>query len=222
MKTNETEILAELQELKSKVTTFDESKRTKVSQIQAFHSKIQSAKSKLKALQVGKNELEEIKVNISSEQEEINQYQQKISETEKSVNINGLEESLVELESKTQKLRDEMSILNLQGDTRAKLSIKQTEKRRKEESLAKLSSTVEAELADILNIPFNLETIEQDMKSALSMRNKSIKIIREKHMTASASMSAVESKLAEANATLSKKTVELESNDLLILVNWQE
>ncbi|KAJ2994360.1 DNA repair protein rad50 [Globomyces sp. JEL0801] len=146
-KKKENELIESLQSLKSNLSGCEESQLMIRQQMESLKTKIEDANKKSQTLSSTTSELEELKANIAEEEALLENLQDGLKNLDKDSGISALNNTLQGYERDAQKLRDEMSILNLQGDTRARLSLKKSDKDRKQNSLNRIEK--ETHLSDV-------------------------------------------------------------------------
>lgn len=84
------------------------------------------------------DELEHISESILRAESAVNRIRESMDEMSRESTVSDLNGNLTGLERQAQRIRDEMNVLGLQGDSRARLSLKTADKQRKADAYNKL------------------------------------------------------------------------------------
>ncbi|KAI8898254.1 hypothetical protein BC833DRAFT_620511 [Globomyces pollinis-pini] len=210
-KKKENELIESLQSLKSNLSGCEESQLMIRQQMESLKTKIEDANKKSQTLSSTTSELEELKANIAEEEALLENLQDGLKNLDKDSGISDLNNTLQGYERDAQKLRDEMSILNLQGDTRARLSLKKSDKDRKQNSLNRIKSSLMAECQSMLKGNFNHQTLESDIDSLLREKETHLSDVREDYQKELAQSSTIDAKLLLVRQSFQAKSGELET-----------
>ncbi|KAJ3267963.1 DNA repair protein rad50, partial [Terramyces sp. JEL0728] len=159
------------------------------------------------------NQLEQKNTNLNAQInsatfDSIDHLQQQIIDLQQVPNIavnTAWQSELQEKERVCEQLQDEMSVYNLQGDTRARLSLKQTEKSRKNETFNRLVNAVKSELP----FEFNIDTVNDQISNLKNQKKSQYDDIKERFNKTNQQLSAIDSKLSLIRNQHSQKTLEL-------------
>jgi DNA repair protein RAD50 len=138
IKALENEYHQELQQLRSSLSGLEENKRLTRMQMETITNKIATSNSRMHNLDDSIDDLDQVNEAINRADANVAQAQGILDSIDRENGATSLGNTLVSLERQAQKLRDEMATLSLQGDTRARLSLKITDKARKNDSYTKL------------------------------------------------------------------------------------
>jgi DNA repair protein RAD50 len=208
-KDKENQVLDELQNLKGKLSSFEESKRFRQSQITSLRTKVTEFQKKCTQLATAQHEVENLGETIAFEEVELSEFQNKVQKSERSTMKQELEKQIQELEQQQQELRSEASMLNFQGDTRAKFAVKRSERQKKMDQYSRMVNSIQSECASILNGTFKIETLENDLNQVLRTKESTLKQMNDSFLTKSNRLSALESRMSLVDTSIQEKTDEL-------------
>jgi hypothetical protein len=116
---------------------------------------------------VSLEDMEELKQNLDFEQRQLDRYLAQSDSTASESSVEELSRLIQQKEAESQRIRDDMSNLNLQSDRRARLSLKKTDLARKKETLHRLESMLKPECMTLMGATFRLETIAEDLNRVM-------------------------------------------------------
>ncbi|KAJ3255799.1 DNA repair protein rad50 [Boothiomyces macroporosus] len=191
MKAKENELFQQLNQVNTSQSQFLEFKRITTSLI----SQLEQKNSQLN-----------VQIN-SATFDSIEDLEQQIIDLQQTPTFDINSSWLTELQEKEricEQLQDEMSVYNLQGDTRARLSLKQTERNRKKETYNRLVTAVKAELP----FEFNIETVVKSKPDIMKLK-KGFNPSYCRFNKTNQQISAIDSRLSLIRTQHSQKTSEL-------------
>lgn len=203
LKEKENMLLNELQSLKSKASSNEETKRMTRKQIEAAQSKIKSNKEKIQDLEGSLQDLENTNEMIQQQEQDINTEMTKLKNAERDSSLPAMNRNLQELELKAQGLQNEIQALGYQVDSRARLSLKKQEHKRKSDALGRLTGTIQSECQSLFE--FNIDSLENDLKKAHREKSVALKEVKDSHSQNSSKLSAIDSKIALVKTSLEAK-----------------
>jgi DNA repair exonuclease SbcCD ATPase subunit len=127
----ENKLVEDLQLLKAQKAMKLESETSTKATIEKLSGKISEVQKNVKIVASAIREGQNIQDEIRLEEDELSSYQSSMEQIEKQDMVSQLTNEYSELERHAQSCNDKMSLLNLQGDSRAKLSIKKKEAAKK-------------------------------------------------------------------------------------------
>ncbi len=155
---------------------------------------------------------------LESINEEIAKLQSKLDIEKKNwdylSNENGnnlLTDQLQNLERQAQSIRDEMSVLSSQGDTRARLGIKKNEKQRKIESRDKLLTMIKSDCESLFKKALSPETLLNELEKLILQQDLQLKALRDQKALKATTTVAIDAKLSLIQQSIRSKTDELKS-----------
>ncbi|KAI7892510.1 uncharacterized protein EV154DRAFT_537478 [Mucor mucedo] len=184
----------ELQILKSKILSIQESKKYLMDRIQDEKIKIKGLNQKIERLQANPREMDEVKAKI----EENNAKLRKLNEVARGGNRTEFiqkEHELRELDAQVSVLNEELSTLSKQGDIRAKLSIKRADKESKEADMTKLYQGRISDVERLLNSRPSIENIEKELQAFKKEKERMLRIVIERRNTTQRELSKTDGKL---------------------------
>ncbi|KAJ3370046.1 DNA repair protein rad50 [Kappamyces sp. JEL0680] len=205
----ENEYHGELRQLHSALSGLEENKRSTRQQIESLTEKIASTNASIHALSDSVEDLDQINEVIVRAESKVSRAKQALQELETDSEVLHLGSNLQNLERQAQKIRDEMSVLNLQGDTRARLSLKKTDKVRKTEAYNKITAMLKVECEALLKKPFRHDSLEQDLEALVSTQLDGLRVSKERLAAKTAEMSGLDAKLSMLRTELEEKNNEV-------------
>ena len=154
--------------------------------------------------------MEDLAVTISILETEVESYKNTMSEESNQSNIEQLKSRYSELEQKGQEIQNQLAMLNLQGGTRAKLSVKKSELESKSKDLHLLTASITKNASALVAGAFDENTIEFKINENMSKLENNIKSMRNANQTKNSQLSGINSKLALIKSSINQKTIELE------------
>jgi DNA repair protein RAD50 len=210
-KDKENQVLDQLQNLKGRLSSYEESKRFRQSQISSLRAKVTEYQKKCTQLATAQHEVENLQETIAFEEVELSEFQTKIQKSDKSTLKQELDNKIQELEQKQQELRSEASMLSFQGDTRAKFAVKRSEKQKKMDQYNRLVNSIQSECSSILGGSFKIETLENDLNHVLRSKESALKQMQDTYLSKSNRLSALESRISLVDKSIQQKSDELNS-----------
>ncbi|KAJ3319522.1 DNA repair protein rad50 [Boothiomyces sp. JEL0866] len=192
MKTRENELFQKLSEANTSQSQFTEFKRITLNLISQLEQKNNQLNSQIN----------------STTFDSIEDLERQIIDLQQTPNFeinNTWQSELQEKERICEQLQDEMSVYNLQGDTRARLSLKQTEQNRKQETFNRLVTAVKTELP----IEFKIETVSDQVLNLKIQKQTQYNDTKERFTKTNQQISAIDSRLSLIRTLHSQKTTEL-------------
>ncbi|KAJ3329263.1 DNA repair protein rad50 [Blyttiomyces sp. JEL0837] len=129
---SEQEILKRLQGVQAKVSSKEESKKMIRKQLETNKAKASESERKIQGMTAQLAEHHAVEAKVTEEEHVVSSLKAEFNLNEAEAKLRKITQELQQSEFSLTKLNDEMSALNMQSDTRARLSLKQTEKKRKE------------------------------------------------------------------------------------------
>ncbi|KAJ3021198.1 DNA repair protein rad50 [Thoreauomyces humboldtii] len=212
-KDTENSALNEIQKLKGEIASFDETKKMTRRQIESHRQKIAQHMQQTQSLKITQADVDDQQRTLADEEQQLDTAKQTYNATESDAKQRAINQELQDREFALTRVNDEMSLLNMQADTRARLSLKRTEKERKEEAASRLLAAVKAEFQKLLqNVP---ETREMDgeARKMVKIKQAEYKQLEEKSAKGDRKLSSIETQISMARTNLNRKTTEL--NDRL-------
>ena len=200
-----------MQELKSKFSVVTENERLTKTQLKAKTTKITEAQAKIKETNNIVKSMEDLDMTIKLLETEIDSFKDAIDEDGNQAHIDQLKLKFSELEQKSSKIQTELAMLNLQGGTRAKLSVKQGELDAKSKDLEQMTAKVASNSSALISGTFDEDTIDFKVTEKLAQLENNIRSMRSANQTKNSEVSGVNSKLSLIKNSLSQKSIELES-----------
>ncbi|KAJ3069579.1 DNA repair protein rad50, partial [Quaeritorhiza haematococci] len=211
MKDKESVLIQKIQNKKSSLASYEENKKMTRRQIESNRQKISQYMQKMQTIRVSQPDIDEAKSRLAEEESGLRFAQQNANIAEIDSRIRELSQQLQEHEFNLSKISDEMSMLNMQADTRARLALKKTEKDRKETALNQLVSSTEGEFKTFFDgrMP-DQRDLGREVDKLLRAKEASIRDNEERLQKANMEVSAIDTRILMAKTNLNKKTAELE------------
>lgn len=184
----------ELQVLKSRLLSIQESKKYLMERIEREKIQIKILNQKIEGYQVDTHEMNELKAKI----EEFNAKLKRVNDHAKGDNRTELlkkDRELKELDDKINEYNDELSTLSRQGDIRAKLSLKRDDKESKEADMMKLYQGRIVDVERLIGFRPSIEKIEKELKSFKADKENKLRVLIERRNQAQSELNNTDGKL---------------------------
>jgi DNA repair protein RAD50 len=162
-------------------------------------------------MQESLDDLDQINESIRRAETKVDRAKQALQEIERESNVAELQKNLTALDRQASKCNDEMSVLALQGDTRARLKNKQSDRQRKTEAYNSALIQMKPDAESLLKKPFAPATLEQDLAHLVSSQEGLVKTAKEKLKSVNAGVAGIEARLSMVRQTINQKTVEYDA-----------
>lgn len=184
----------ELQVLKSRLLSIQESKKYLMERIQYDKIQIKGLNQKYETYQVNPHEVDEIKAKIEEYKVKLKKANDSVKR-ESRIDLIKKERELRELDSKVNDLNEELSTLSKQSDIRAKLSLKRADKESKEADMLKLYQGRINDVERLIQSRPSIENIEKELYTFKTEKEKMLRIVIERRNTAQRELSKTDGKL---------------------------
>ncbi|KAI9197472.1 uncharacterized protein BJ171DRAFT_477830 [Polychytrium aggregatum] len=178
-------------------------------QLEASRSKLDTASSRLRAVSGSGRGAEEIAAALAKEES-------MLSAAGHSDQIQDLEQAIVKQsrelaaeEARLHQFADELTMLNMQSDTRARLGIKKSEHKRKSDALEKMFKQLSGEYQRQLGTPADPSSMEQSVLAMIATTEKAIKEMEQQEQEEQKRMTACQTKLGIMKGSYEKSKGEL-------------
>lgn len=118
------------------------------------------------------------------------------------------ERELRDMDEKVSELNDELASLSKQGDIRAKLSLKRSDKESRTIDMERLYNNCIRDVERLLGTKPSIDTIEHDLFEYKTDKEKKLRVLIERRNTSNRELSAAEAKLNMVDQTLRAKQAE--------------
>lgn len=210
MRRKEEELHNELQKVNSILFGLEERKKMTRSSMEQALQKISQTNTTLHALPANVEDLDQINESIFRADQKVTRAKQALQELENESSGTDLQRTLSTLERQAQDASDEMHLLSLQGDSRARLGLKRTDCQRKVESRVKVLAILKPECEALLKKPFQPDELDRDLNALIARQEHELKASRDAHQLKTAEMSGIEARLSIVVLNFQTKSKEYE------------
>ncbi|KAI8609862.1 hypothetical protein BC830DRAFT_1148567 [Chytriomyces sp. MP71] len=166
----ESAIQTRLQKAQTSISSQNETKKMLKRQMDNARQKIADTNSKMHSLNVSQSDISDAQSRVTEESEWLSAFKAGYNPTETEAKIKNLNAEISRHEISLSRLSEEMSSLNLQADTRARLNAKKADKKRAEDKFKGLNASFEDSYHNSFNQTPNMSTCANEISTAL--RNK--------------------------------------------------
>lgn len=159
------------------------------------------------------DQLDTVTDNISRLQSKIDAEKRSLDALVNENGANSMSDELQTLERRAQVMRDEMSVLSSQGESRARLGIKKTDKARKVEAYNQALMLMKAECETVLQKSFRPDSLQGDLEALVLRQERELKRLKDDRTTKVSESAGIDAKLALLMQSLNAKTSELQGKE---------
>jgi DNA repair protein RAD50 len=219
-KRHENAVIQEVQDLKTKIGSAHETKKLTNTQMDTVRAKITKLNEQLRYNHSSQFELDRLQSSLKDENEELSRLKSEFEALDPETESQGLSNELRQYENKLNSLSYEMSVLNTQADSRAKLSIKKSEKERIDISLRNLYvmskayfrlNSVTIDTRKVLGFMPSIETLQSEITAVHTTKQQEYESVDQKLRDLNVQISAKKSSLDATQKELTVKESELQS-----------
>ncbi|KAG0182787.1 DNA repair protein rad50 [Apophysomyces sp. BC1034] len=200
----------ELQHLKAERATLDETQKQTKFQMEDTKKMIRQITDQLTDIQITRTDLKLATERFTKEENTLIDLKSRMSSANITSQLAQKERVLRDLDDQINGLNDEMSNLSRQGDSRAKLALKRTDRERKIIIIQGLFEEYKGEITSHLGRPPSLESLESDIAVLLSERNASLRKAQDAQDYINREIVSLDAKLSVAQQTLAKNQGEVD------------
>ncbi|KAJ3051631.1 DNA repair protein rad50 [Rhizophlyctis rosea] len=206
-------IISKKGELQKSLTSAEEKKRMSRTQMEEKRRKMSQLTNRLQELHVSQVEIDEQKAKIQEEEAILEEREASLNTANFDAKANSLNRELQQKEAEIIGVNEEIANLNRQADSRAELTLKKSDMRRKEDAWNQLISSSKQDFEQHLRHMPAIHEMEKKTETYLREKQRAVKAGEERQEKENRQLSAVETKLSMARTSLGKKSKEL--NDKL-------
>lgn len=195
----------DIQLLKSQLLSIQENKKHLLSRIEQDKSQINTVQKRIQEFKVSTLE-------INSTKGKITEYEEKLRKMNESNNMDTNQEELTkkerelrDMDEKVSELNDELASLSKQGDIRAKLSLKRSDKESRVADMERLYNNCIRDVERLLGTKPTIDTIEHELHEYKTDKEKKLRVLIERRNASNRELSAAEAKLNMVEQTLRAK-----------------
>ena len=194
--------------MKSKLSGLEQKKKLTRDSMDLIVKKISANTQQLQSMPDSMEDLSQIDESIRRAGAKVEKCKQDLQELERESNVVDLQKVLTALDRQASKCNDEMSVLALQGDTRARLKNKQADRQRKTEAYNAALIQMKPDAESLLKKHFAPATLELDLTQLILTQEGLVKTAREKLKSVNAVVAGIDARLSIARQTINQKTAE--------------
>lgn len=205
-----------LNRLQSEQSTLEAQMTQKRSQLRANENKLKQLESEIKAKRALHSSLGALEAQMQSEQEALEQAKKEAGLEELAREIGDLMQQRKQVETGMNSLRELMRKLNLQADARAKLNVKKSQQREREETYRARYQSKQADFEAVLGQAVNIEALKPALGKSIAAKREEVAATRSRlegvKMKASSLVGeekSIKSRLAQLERQLQAKREEI-------------
>ncbi|KAI9100625.1 hypothetical protein DFS34DRAFT_494994 [Phlyctochytrium arcticum] len=202
--------LSELQVMKTNVASVEETKKMLRKQMDATRQKQATCMRDMQNINVTQTEIDDLESRSMEESMALDQAKKQYNHLEIEQKIRKLNSELQKCEYELTKAGDEILVLNMQLETRAKLAVKKGEVERKEEAITKSLVVIQSEMTSLLGRTPDSPSMDRAVSEFCLQKQKDVKMLEDQWSTSQQALSSVDAKLSIARGNLKTKVEELE------------
>ncbi|CAO3595455.1 unnamed protein product [Absidia cylindrospora] len=195
----------ELQALKSERAGLDEAKKHTQRELEKDKATINALTTQLDSIRVTHVDINMEKDRLDSEESRLATHQSEMNSNNMDTQLLQKERQLRDLDDQVSNLNDEMSKLSMQGDTRARLALKQGDRDTKLAAARSIFEQCKDDVAQKLEIEPTLEHLDKDIRTLLEKQVLEISAIQHRHDQANRDLSSVETLLSMTQSSVNDK-----------------
>ncbi|KAH6571650.1 hypothetical protein BASA61_004285 [Batrachochytrium salamandrivorans] len=207
-KSKENSLSATMQQVRSDISTFDQTKRMYRLQIESTSSRTSELKMKMNAVSVGQIEIDSAGADLATAEAELEQARHLLENNTIEADLAVLQTQIDECERNLQQKSKEISAASLQMDTRARHAIKTAEFAKKTDMREKIMAELAKDVFDNLNINPPFESYMDEFDAALRSRQERRVELDQLRTDRMLQLSSITAKLNSTQETLKAKEAE--------------
>ncbi|KAH9272207.1 hypothetical protein BASA83_005548 [Batrachochytrium salamandrivorans] len=207
-KSKENSLSATMQQVRSDISTFDQTKRMYRLQIESTSSRTSELKMKMNAVSVGQIEIDSAGADLTTAETELEQARHLLENNTIEADLAVLQTQIDECERNLQQKSKEISAASLQMDTRARHAIKTAEFAKKTDMREKIMAELAKDVFDNLNINPPFESYMDEFDAALRSRQERRVELDQLRTDRMLQLSSITAKLNSTQETLKAKEAE--------------
>ncbi|KAJ3024381.1 UNVERIFIED_CONTAM: DNA repair protein rad50 [Siphonaria sp. JEL0065] len=213
---HETGIMTRLQKAQSHITGQQEAKKMIKKQMETNRTKIATTTARIQSIAVTQSDISQLQSRVSEEQDWITHFNQTFHPQEVETKIKQLNQEVGAHEHTLTQLSDEMATLNLESSERARLGLKISEKKRKEEAVSTLMTSFKVDFRKLVGRDMNLATCSNEIATELRKKEGLLNNTKSKMEEKTRELSGVEAKLSMSRTRLQNLTRDVETKSKTI------
>ncbi|KAJ3414569.1 DNA repair protein rad50 [Chytridiales sp. JEL 0842] len=214
----ESDVRMRLQDLKSSIMMQEESKRGTKRQMDANRSKVADVMRQIQSITVSQTDIDEATAQVTEEETYVASIKSSFDPAALEAKLKQHNLELQTKELTVMALHDEMAALNMQADTRARLALKQTDKKRKLDMISARSPKLFEEYERM----FRKKPESDNMVNELNAQNRAKEALldscQQKLDLTRKNLSSIEARSTLLKTNLTKKLQELDTKRKKLLV----
>ncbi|KAM3580226.1 DNA repair protein rad50 [Umbelopsis sp. WA50703] len=203
----------DIQTVRSEKTSLEEGRKYAKKQIEINQQNIKRVTDQMHGIKASKSELEYLQQKLENAQTELKNSKNESLSENLPEQLAKREKELRDVDDGISALNDEIAVLNKQGDTRAKLSLKKQDRDRLSATANGLLSECKEQVVAVLGSEPSIDSLGRDIDTLLDTKEQELKVAQEQWSTALTDLSSIETKLKMAQEDLDAKKSEYQSLD---------
>ncbi|ORX46471.1 hypothetical protein DM01DRAFT_340876 [Hesseltinella vesiculosa] len=213
----QTEWMDKIQMLKSEQAGLLENKRHARQELDRQKEQVLTLTTQLASIRATQSDADLEQERIAKEQQRLEAHQQEMAQQDIDQLLSTKESALAQSDEKISQLNQEMSKLSRQGDTRAKLALKQSERESKLAAARGLFEECRSEVEQRLQKDTKIEDLHDDLKTLVTQHTSNVDDLEARVNQANDAYLRASSRLTIVNQNLAKKSREVDTLKASIL-----
>lgn len=203
----------DIQVVRSEKTSLEEGRKYAKKQLEINQQNIKRLTDQVHGIKASKSEMEYLHQKLENAQNEMKTCKNESLSENLPEQLAKKEKELRDVDDGISALNDEMTVLNKQGDTRAKLSLKKQDRDRLSASVDGLLSECKEQVLATIDREPTLDSLERDIDGLLNTNEQELKAAQSQWSTALTNLSSIDTKLKMAVEDLEAKKSEYRDLD---------
>ena len=210
LKSTESKLLAELQDLKSELASFEEGRRINKRQIESNKTKISDLVYKLQSIRITQIDVDLFNTRLSDDQGNLDSFTSSFNPDTILTEIRRLNQEISKLEFKNTTVSEKLKVISGLGESRSRISFKNIELIKKRENFDMLLNISKSELINVCGgrVPA-IENIEKEVEAILKLKLNDLKKSEDGLYEEAKELSGVETRLSMFQNQTSKLNSDL-------------
>ncbi|KAG0143588.1 hypothetical protein CROQUDRAFT_109076 [Cronartium quercuum f. sp. fusiforme G11] len=181
--------------LKSEDTSYRQKKQAFQEQIHDIRRRIRKFTTQIESVKTTEVDIKYQTDSIQEKQDRLTSLKESVNDTQGENNIKGKNDLIKELEDKRETLHGELGQLHRQFDTRAKLSLKRTEIKKRADGIQTIIETHGDRFKKLVEAEMFAESAEKDIERAVQKTERALATAEGSNANASRELQVIETKL---------------------------
>ncbi|MBW0467450.1 hypothetical protein O181_007165 [Austropuccinia psidii MF-1] len=202
---------AEIYELKSQQSCIRQKKQAVLDRIDDTRKKIRNSSHRIEEVRISEADIKFQSDTLEGKRAQLSHLKHETAEAKSGETIKLKQQDIKNLEDQRDTCHAELLGLNRQFDTRAKVALKHTDAKKKQDGVQTLINVHGAKFQELVNLEMTAQTAERDINDAIRTTERKLSDAEVKRATTSKDFQTIDTKLQMNKLKLSNTRRELES-----------